>query len=166
VCAGDIQIHEMAWAEDELWFVNTRFSCLCTRSNLHCFQPRWRPPFVTALAPEDRCHLNGLGLHLDDCFHSVWLTGRDFHGKAATLQVSMQTICTHSVSAKSDKARAFSTQGFHTTVVSEFSLNRSFPDERALEPRLQGQQLRLPAVMMRGQSAADATPHAAKMAPT
>jgi uncharacterized protein (TIGR03032 family) len=22
--------------------------------------PRWRPPFISALAPEDRCHLNGL----------------------------------------------------------------------------------------------------------
>jgi len=30
------------------------------------FVPRWRPPFVTALAPEDRCHLNGLGLVPDD----------------------------------------------------------------------------------------------------
>src|SRR5262249_55443311 len=37
-----------------------------TRSNQHSFQPRWRPPFVTALAPEDRCHLNGLGLAPDD----------------------------------------------------------------------------------------------------
>src|SRR5262249_50786310 len=27
---GDIAIHEMAWAGDELWIVNTRFSCLCT----------------------------------------------------------------------------------------------------------------------------------------
>jgi uncharacterized protein (TIGR03032 family) len=26
----------------------------------HSFTPVWRPPFVTALAPEDRCHLNGL----------------------------------------------------------------------------------------------------------
>jgi uncharacterized protein (TIGR03032 family) len=59
---GDVQIHEMAWAGDELWFVNTRFSCLCTRSPDHSFSPRWRPPFVSALAPEDRCHLNGLGL--------------------------------------------------------------------------------------------------------
>ena len=59
---GDIQIHEMAWAGDELWFVNTRFSCLCTRGAIHSFVPRWRPPFVSALAPEDRCHLNGLGL--------------------------------------------------------------------------------------------------------
>jgi uncharacterized protein (TIGR03032 family) len=67
VCTGDIQIHEMAWANSqrddaELWFVNTRFSCLCTRSNLHSFVPRWRPPFITALAPEDRGHLNGLGM--------------------------------------------------------------------------------------------------------
>ena len=59
---GDVQIHEMAWGGDELWFVNTRFSCLCTRSAIHNFVPRWRPPFVSALAPEDRCHLNGLGL--------------------------------------------------------------------------------------------------------
>jgi hypothetical protein len=46
--------------DPELWFVNTRFSCLCTRSPIHSFVPRWRPPFITALAPEDRCHLNGL----------------------------------------------------------------------------------------------------------
>jgi uncharacterized protein (TIGR03032 family) len=59
---GDIQIHEMAWVDDELWFVNTAFSCLCTRGAGYSFQPRWRPPFVTHLAPEDRCHLNGLGL--------------------------------------------------------------------------------------------------------
>ncbi len=65
VCTGDIQIHEMAWAnppgnDPELWFVNTRFSCLCTRSKTHSFVPRWRPPFISELAPEDRCHLNGL----------------------------------------------------------------------------------------------------------
>jgi uncharacterized protein (TIGR03032 family) len=59
---GNIQVHEMAWAGEELWFVNTRFSCLCTRDMGHSFVPRWRPPFVSALAPEDRCHLNGLGV--------------------------------------------------------------------------------------------------------
>jgi uncharacterized protein (TIGR03032 family) len=67
VCTGDVHVHEMAWAtspgeDPELWFVNTRFSCLCTRSTTHSFVPRWRPPFITALAPEDRCHLNGLGM--------------------------------------------------------------------------------------------------------
>jgi len=59
---GSVQIHEMAWVGDELWFVNTRFSCLCTRDLHHSFVPRWRPPFVSALAPQDRCHLNGLGI--------------------------------------------------------------------------------------------------------
>ena len=60
---GDIDIHEMAYdQEEELWVVNTRFCCLCTLDASHSFTPRWRPPFVTALAPEDRCHLNGLAL--------------------------------------------------------------------------------------------------------
>ncbi|MFV2067780.1 MAG: TIGR03032 family protein, partial [Pirellulales bacterium] len=59
---GDIQIHEMVYQEDELWFVNTAFSCLCTYDDDHSFVPRWRPRFVTELVPEDRCHLNGLGL--------------------------------------------------------------------------------------------------------
>ncbi len=55
---GDIDIHEMSWAGKELWFVNTRFSCLCTLDTKYNFVPRWRPPFVTALEPTDRCHLN------------------------------------------------------------------------------------------------------------
>ena len=60
---GDIDIHELARASNaELWMVNTRFCCLCTLDDDHSFYPRWRPPFVSALAPEDRCHLNGLAM--------------------------------------------------------------------------------------------------------
>ncbi len=59
---GDIDIHEMAYIEDELWFINTRFSCLCTLDSIHSFIPRWRPPFVSAYDITDRTHLNGLGL--------------------------------------------------------------------------------------------------------
>jgi uncharacterized protein (TIGR03032 family) len=59
---GDIGVHELAWAGDELWVVNTRFSCLCTLNPDYSFVPRWRPPFITALAAEDRCHLNGLAV--------------------------------------------------------------------------------------------------------
>jgi uncharacterized protein (TIGR03032 family) len=59
---GDIHAHELAWAESELWVVNTLFSCLCTLDENYSFVPRWRPPFITALAAEDRCHLNGLAL--------------------------------------------------------------------------------------------------------
>ena len=60
---GDIQIHEMDYGRDlELWFVNTRFSCLCTWDEEYNFVPRWRPGFVSQYTPEDRCHLNGFGM--------------------------------------------------------------------------------------------------------
>ncbi len=59
---GDIQIHEMMYEGRDLWFVNTAFSCLCTLDSEHSFVPRWRPPFVSAYEPTDRCHLNGLGI--------------------------------------------------------------------------------------------------------
>jgi uncharacterized protein (TIGR03032 family) len=60
---GDVQIHEMAYGRGgELWFVNTRFSCLATIGPKSSFSPRWRPPFVSKLEPSDRCHLNGMAL--------------------------------------------------------------------------------------------------------
>src|SRR5262249_12350418 len=59
---GEIQAHELAWAGEELWLVNTAFGCLCTLDSRHSFVPRWRPPFLTALAADDRCHLNGLAV--------------------------------------------------------------------------------------------------------
>ena len=71
---GDIRIHEVAYAGDELWIVNTRFSCLCTLDQDHSFVPRWRPPFITALAAEDRCHLNGLAV-VDDEVRYVSMLG-------------------------------------------------------------------------------------------
>lgn len=60
---GAIDIHEMgADSDGVVWFVNTNFSCLCTLDEKSSFAPRWRPPFVSHYAPEDRCHLNGLGM--------------------------------------------------------------------------------------------------------
>ena len=61
-CTGNIQVHEMAWVDDALWFVNTAFSCLATRSDSDSFTPCWRPRFVDRLMPGDCCHLNGLAL--------------------------------------------------------------------------------------------------------
>jgi uncharacterized protein (TIGR03032 family) len=43
-------------------FVNTRFNCLATTDPRHSFRPVWRPPFITDLVDEDRCHLNGLAM--------------------------------------------------------------------------------------------------------
>lgn len=48
--------------DSELWFINTRFSCLCTLDTTHSFVPRWRPPFISGYDLSDRCHLNGLAL--------------------------------------------------------------------------------------------------------
>jgi uncharacterized protein (TIGR03032 family) len=60
---GNVDIHEIALGTDnECWFVNTRFSCLCTVDHEHSFQPRWRPRFITGLSPDDRCHLNGIAM--------------------------------------------------------------------------------------------------------
>ncbi len=60
---GNIHVHEMAWGEGgELWLVNTLFSCLCTLHEDYNFVPRWQPPFISTLAPQDRCHLNGLAM--------------------------------------------------------------------------------------------------------
>jgi uncharacterized protein (TIGR03032 family) len=60
--SGDIRIHEIGYIGSELWAVNTRFSCLCTFDADNSFVPRWRPKFVSALSPEDRCHLNGMAI--------------------------------------------------------------------------------------------------------
>ena len=62
---GDIRIHDIAYAAGELWAVATRFSCLATFDAVHSFVPRWSPPFISELLPEDRCHLNGLAV-VDD----------------------------------------------------------------------------------------------------
>jgi uncharacterized protein (TIGR03032 family) len=60
---GDIDVHEVAIdGAGRPVFVNTAFSCLATVSDRASFEPLWRPSFVSRLAAEDRCHLNGLAL--------------------------------------------------------------------------------------------------------
>jgi uncharacterized protein (TIGR03032 family) len=59
---GAIYVHEVAFAGDELWFVNTLFSTLCTLDGQHSFVPRWRPSFIASPAPDDACHLNGMAV--------------------------------------------------------------------------------------------------------
>ena len=60
---GDIDAHELGVdAKDRLIFVNTKYSCLATLDPVHSFKPVWKPQFISKLAPEDRCHLNGLAM--------------------------------------------------------------------------------------------------------
>lgn len=67
VVTGGIQCHEVVWGTDadgepDLWVVNTLFSCLAGLDPDYSFVPRWTPPFISRLAGEDRCHLNGLAV--------------------------------------------------------------------------------------------------------
>lgn len=60
---GDIDVHDIAVDGDHRpVFVNTLFGCLARPSEARSFRPIWQPPFVSKLAPEDRCHLNGLAM--------------------------------------------------------------------------------------------------------
>ena len=60
---GAIDIHELGIRKDgRIVYVNTRYSCLCEPSVTHSFKPIWKPSFISKLAPEDRCHLNGLAM--------------------------------------------------------------------------------------------------------
>ena len=60
---GDLDIHDVAIDRDgRPVFVATKFSCIATTSIRASFTPLWRPAFLSKLAAEDRCHLNGLAL--------------------------------------------------------------------------------------------------------
>ncbi len=77
---GDIAVHDLAFAGGELWLVATAFSCLATLDAHHSFVPRWTPRFITKLAPEDRCHLNGLAVEGDRIAHVTALGAGDGAG--------------------------------------------------------------------------------------
>jgi len=60
---GDIDLHDIGVdSKGRAIFVNTLFGCLATVSTDYSFQPLWKPPFISRLAAEDRCHLNGLAM--------------------------------------------------------------------------------------------------------
>jgi uncharacterized protein (TIGR03032 family) len=68
---GDIDAHDLAVEPSgRIIVVATKYSCLATISTTHAFKPVWKPPFVSKIAPEDRCHLNGVGME-DGCVRYV-----------------------------------------------------------------------------------------------
>lgn len=74
---GDIDVHEIGLTpRGEIIFVNTAHSCLATTSIRHSFRPLWKPEFITRLAPEDRCHLNGVAFGADGRPRYVTAAGR------------------------------------------------------------------------------------------
>ncbi|MBN2477130.1 MAG: TIGR03032 family protein [Pirellulales bacterium] len=59
---GDLNAHDLAFDDEGLLLVASRFSCLARLSYDYSFEPIWKPNFVSDLVPEDRCHLNGLAI--------------------------------------------------------------------------------------------------------
>lgn len=60
---GMVDAHEVGLGPDgRPFFVATLYSCIAEVSDRFSFHPVWRPPFVSALVAEDRCHLNGMAL--------------------------------------------------------------------------------------------------------
>jgi uncharacterized protein (TIGR03032 family) len=60
---GELDAHDVGVLKDgRVVFVNTLYNCLATTSERHSFTPLWKPPFISGIVKEDRCHLNGLAM--------------------------------------------------------------------------------------------------------
>jgi uncharacterized protein (TIGR03032 family) len=60
---GDLDVHDVALdGDDAPVFVATQFNCLARLDGARSFRPVWKPRFISRLAAEDRCHLNGLAM--------------------------------------------------------------------------------------------------------
>jgi uncharacterized protein (TIGR03032 family) len=55
-----LDIHDLEYGKDGLYGVNTLFSSIVKFNESYSFEPYWKPSFVSELASEDRCHLNGM----------------------------------------------------------------------------------------------------------
>lgn len=59
---GALDVHDLDWGNGQLYAVNTSFSCLVKIDDNYSFTPIWKPPFISKIASEDRCHLNGMAM--------------------------------------------------------------------------------------------------------
>lgn len=93
---GDLDVHDVAVETDpdpapggggsgtgggggRVVFISARFSCLAALSEAWHFEPLWMPPFVSRLAAEDRCHLNGLALEDGRARYATACAATDVH---------------------------------------------------------------------------------------
>lgn len=75
---GKLDLHDLDFGENgELLGVVTAFSCIAKLDAWHSFTPVWQPKFITALANEDRCHLNGMALHAGKPRYATALSSTD-----------------------------------------------------------------------------------------
>ena len=60
---GVLDAHDVGLLDNgKVVFVNTHYNCLATTSPRNSFTPIWKPPFISQIIAEDRCHLNGMAM--------------------------------------------------------------------------------------------------------
>ena len=94
---GDVDAHDIAVDQQGPVFVNTLFSCLARPSERYSFEPCWQPLFISKLAAEDRCHLNGLAIRDDKPAYVTCVSQTDVnegwreHRQAGGLVIDVQS---------------------------------------------------------------------------
>lgn len=75
---GNLNVHDIALNNSgNLIFVNRDFSCLAKINENYSFIPLWKPPFISKLVAEDRCHLNGLAMVRGEPFYVTACSATD-----------------------------------------------------------------------------------------
>lgn len=60
---GALDIHDLSFGnKNNLFAVNTLFSCIVKINDDYNFEPYWTPPQIDKITSEDRCHLNGMAM--------------------------------------------------------------------------------------------------------
>lgn len=60
---GALDIHDLSFGiNNQLYAVNTLFSCITKIDDDFNFTPYWKPAFIDKIVSEDRCHLNGMAM--------------------------------------------------------------------------------------------------------
>jgi len=58
---GNVDLHDIGFDENnDPIFISTAFNCIAKVARGYSFKPVWRPPFISKIVGEDRCHLNGM----------------------------------------------------------------------------------------------------------
>jgi len=60
---GKLDVHDVAFGRRGIYFANTRYNCLARATTRCNFLRNWQPSFISDMIRQDRCHLNGLGMH-------------------------------------------------------------------------------------------------------
>lgn len=95
---GDLNVHDVALDSNGTpVYISSRFSCLATISERYHFNPIWCPKFITKLAGEDRCHLNGLAMidgearYVTACAETNIVDGWREHRSGGGIVIDVQT---------------------------------------------------------------------------